>query len=483
MNAASSLLVVLLAGSSPPAADLAGAWSGTVEHDGEKAPFALELEPGDDGKVLVKMSFPLTHLRSSPIGRAPLKVDGRDVRLGPFAFTYDAEARTLSGVLPEALVPVYRMAVTLRHVDRLEPAPPRPEIAAPVAKPVWTFDAGAPLWAGATFAEGLVLAGDDKGRLHGLDPRTGRERWSFQAGGPVRSRVTADAGDVFFQADDGFAYRLAAASGEERWRVRVVEKAIVRLPLDDPGSRFDTSGSGVTPAGERLYLGTHDGRVVALDRERGARIWEFASGASVLGRPAVDSGRVYFGSFDGFVYALDAARGQLVWKRETHGAVVSTPAVDGDRVVVGNRAYDLLGLDAATGQPAWKRYIWGSWVESSAALRDGVAYVGSSDAAALFAFDVRSGRPLWRLDVRGWAWGEPAVTDRRVFVGVAATAGYMVEHRGGMVAVDRATGRPAWHYEPEPRPTGASGFPGSAAVGSGLVFVAGVDGRVYAFTQ
>jgi len=38
----------------PTAAELAGAWSGTVEHAGEKTPFALELEPAADGKMLLK---------------------------------------------------------------------------------------------------------------------------------------------------------------------------------------------------------------------------------------------------------------------------------------------------------------------------------------------------------------------------------------------------------------------------------------------
>jgi outer membrane protein assembly factor BamB len=162
---------------------------------------------------------------------------------------------------------------------------------------------------------------------------------------------------------------------------------------------------------------------------------------------------------------------------------VSTPAPAGDRIVVGNRAYDLLGLDARTGEPAWTRYIWFSWVESSALVRDGVAYVGSSDAAAVYAFDAATGERRWKADVFGWAWGQPAVTGDRVFAGTASQAGYLAGHRGMVVALDRATGRPVWHYPAVPAPTGAYGFPGSPAVGEGLVFVTGLDGTVYAFPQ
>jgi len=463
-------------------AEVAGVWAGTLSHAGETEPIALELEPGTDGKVLIRMSVPIAHLAGAPIGRAPAQVQGNEVRLGPFVFQYDRGEKTLSGVAPKELVPLYEIPLTLRRVDRFD-VPERPEIGAPLAAPVWTFEAGSPLWAGATFADGTVYAGGQDGQLHALDVRTGQKRWSFRAGGPIRTRATVSSADLYFQADDGFLYKLATASGEVRWRVRVVQKPIDRLPFDNPKSRYDRFGSDVTVAGGRLYLGTHDGRLVAVDPAQGEVAWEFASGDSVLAAPAVEGDRVFFGSFDGHVYALEAATGRPVWKRDTRGAVVSTPALVGDRVVVGNRSYDLVGLDARTGEPAWTRYIWFSWVESSAAVRDGVVYVGSSDAAAVYAFDARSGDRRWKTDVYGWAWGQPALTDARVYAGTASQKDYLAGHKGLVVAMDRATGRPAWHYLAEPAATGAYGFPGSPAVGAGLVFVTGLDGKVYAFAQ
>ncbi|HEY6554653.1 MAG TPA: PQQ-binding-like beta-propeller repeat protein [Vicinamibacteria bacterium] len=465
-------------------ADLTGSWLAELRHEGESTPFGLELEAAEDGKVLVKMSMPVVHMRHQAVGKMPLSVSGQEVKFGPFAFTYDPAARTLSGAMPKDLVPVYSIPLLLKRVDRLD-LPERPEVAAPLAEPIWTFEAGSPLWPGATFADGTVYAGGNDGRLHALDAATGKPRWSFLAGGPIRALATVAGGDVFFQADDGFVYKLAAATGKEQWRVQVGTKPVERLPFDNPKSRYDRFGSGVTVDGGRLYLGTHEGRVLALEAASGKTVWEFASGDSVLAAPAVALGRVYFGSYDGHVYALDAVRGQLVWKHDTKAAVVSTPAVDAasGRVVIGSRSYDLLGLDAATGARVWKQYIWSSWVESSASLRDGVAYVGSSDAAALYAFDARTGRRLWATDVHGWAWGQPAVTEGRVFIGAAATKDYLVGHRGGAVAVDRATGRPVWNFVAKASDAGSYGFPGTPALGAGRVFLTGLDGRVYAFAQ
>jgi outer membrane protein assembly factor BamB len=124
-----------------------------------------------------------------------------------------------------------------------------------------------------------------------------------------------------------------------------------------------------------------------------------------------------------------------------------------------------------------------SWVESSATIRDAVAYVGSSDAAALFAYDARDGRRRWATDVHGWAWGQPAVGARRVYAGTSSQVGYLAQHAGGLLALDRATGAIVWRYASAAPDSGAYGFPGSPALGDGRVFAGGLDGRVYAFTE
>jgi outer membrane protein assembly factor BamB len=409
-----------------------------------------------------------------------LVAENDSVRLGPFRFAYDPSAGTLAGLMPRGLVPVYSMPIRLRRVDRFD-APPRPPLAGRPAEPRWTFEAGSPLWAGPTFDAGRLYVGAQDGSVFALDARSGARRWVYKAGGPIRTRPIVARGTVLLQADDGMLYALSAHDGRLEWRVKIVERPIERLPFDNPKSRYDRFGSDVTVAGGRLYVGTHDGTVLALSASDGRRLWEFRAGDAVLAAPAVEDGRVLFGSYDHSVYALDARTGRLLWKRDTQGAVVSTPAVVGGHVVVGNRCYDLLGLDARTGDVAWKRYVWSSWVESSAAVRDGVAYVGSSDAAAVFAVDARTGAPRWTTDVHGWAWGQCAVTRDRVYAGTSGQVGYPVPHHGGLLALDRRTGAVAWHFATTPPDSGAFGFPGSPAVGMGLVFASGLDGRVYAF--
>lgn len=465
-----------------PGHDLAGTWAGLATHDGETRPIALEIEAGEDSAVTLRLSFPVAHLHRLELARRVPRVEGDSVHLGSFHFAHDRRAGTLTGNLPPVLVPVYSIPIVLRRVERFDP-PPRVALDAPLAAPRWTFEAGSPLWAGPTLAGAVVYVGAQDGGVHALEAASGKELWARRLGGPIRTRLTASGEALYVQADDGFLYKLDAASGERLWQVRIVERPIERLPFDDPRSRYDRFGSDVTVSGARLLVGTHDGKVLALDAARGERLWEFQAGDAVLAAPALAGNRVLFGSYDRHVYALDAATGRLLWKRDTQGAVVSAPAIEGHVAVVGNRCYDLLGLDVRTGEVLWKRYVWMSWVESSATIRGGVAYVGSSDAAAVLAFETRTGRPMWSTDVHGWSWGQPAVTARSVVAGTSGQAGYPVPHHGGVVALDRRSGRILWRYATPAPDSGAYGIPGSPAVGSGRIFVGGLDGRVLAFDE
>ncbi|HEX9186435.1 MAG TPA: PQQ-binding-like beta-propeller repeat protein [Vicinamibacteria bacterium] len=198
------------------AATLAGAWSGAITHEGETTPFALELVPQPDGAVLVKATIPSMHVSGQAFGSFPLKIEGETAGLGPFSFRYDAAAGTLSGVVPEGLAPVYRIPLVLRRVERIE-APARPAPGGSLVRPAWTYEAGSPLWAGPTYAEGVVYVGGQDGQVHAVEARTGRRLWVFSAGGPVRTRPTVAAGSVYVPADDGVLYKLTASGGGVAW--------------------------------------------------------------------------------------------------------------------------------------------------------------------------------------------------------------------------------------------------------------------------
>lgn len=87
----------------------------------------------------------------------------------------------------------------------------------------------------------------------------------------------------------------------------------------------DTVNRGLATWGDRLYLGTLDGRLVALDRERGEMIWETltvdpSQSYTVTGAPRIIEGKVIIGNggaefgVRGYVAAYDADDGEELWR-------------------------------------------------------------------------------------------------------------------------------------------------------------------------
>lgn len=463
--------------------EVVGVWAGDVEHDGDTTPIGVEFERRGDAVRTIVM-LPAIHGRT---GLGPATVKNGHVEAGTVGFDVDSGSQVMTMTLPQGLVPRYQLRATLRRVESFT-LPARPQPAAPTRDPAWSVDLGAPSWADAAFADGRVFIGAENGVMRAIDARTGRQVWQFAAGGAIRARAGFIGSDVLIHADDGFVYRLDGRTGLERWRSRVAEQPTTRRPIADPKGRYENRASSITVSGRRLFVGTHEGRLLALDAERGTQLWEFRAEDSITSTPAVDGNTVFVGSFDHFVYAVNATTGAMRWRYDTGDQMTSDIAVRGSQIISGSRSYDLEALDAARGTPVWKKYFWFSWVESSPTIYEDIVYIGSSDAAKVSAIDASSGRSLWEADAGGSAWGRPAVTGSTVYEGVAGVVAYVSPHRGSVSAFDRATGTLSWWYAakpPEPAPTEATpyGFAGSVAVGGGMVFAGGLDGRLYAFRQ
>jgi len=457
------------------AESLLGWWSAEVTHNHQREVFAVVFEREDDGKIAAAVAMPAIEAWNVPVGAATLDPGARRVRIGGWTLTWEPSGPALIAALPESLVPVHTIEARFTRSGPVEPVAMPPDDS-PVAEPVWTYEAGAPIWGGVACADGTVYVGDDAGVLHAVDAKTGRQRWRAATGGAVRARPTLDGQALYVPSDDGSLYRLEVSDGRLRWKVPVVEGEFER------GARFDQyAGSAVIEAGT-LYLGTGDGRVLALDPVDGSTRWVFHAGDGVGSTPAVGGGRVFVGSFDGKVYALDAASGAVLWSHDTGAPVSSSPALAGGRVLVGSRSYDLFALDAATGEVDWRYYYWFSWVDSDPTVADDTAYVGSSDALKVLALDVETGRPRWTFRTGGWSWARPAVADDAVYAGAVGVRQYIGERRGGFFAIRRDDGSPLWHFPvAEPGAGDLWGFASGPALGDRHVFVGGLDGTLYAF--
>ncbi len=176
-----------------------------------------------------------------------------------------------------------------------------------------------------------VYAGRDQ--IYALDARTGGRVWTFDDpavsafANPVVAEETVYAAATIRTdgVPTGILFALDAEVGTERWRV---ETGLSPTP------------PAVTPDG--LYLAAD--RVLALDH-RGRERWEYGGNQFVTASPSVAGDTVYLGGIDGRVVALDADDGERRWTRATPGSLLFSPAIIGERMYLSSADGYLLAFD------------------------------------------------------------------------------------------------------------------------------------------
>ncbi|MBI2188378.1 MAG: PQQ-dependent dehydrogenase, methanol/ethanol family [Acidobacteria bacterium] len=224
-----------------------------------------------------------------------------------------------------------------------------------------------------------------------------------------------------------------------------------------------------------LYVSTAWSRVKAYDAATGKPLWaydpevpgEWAVNAccDVVNRGvAAWNGKVYVGSFDGRLIALDAATGRELWDVNTVDrtkpyTITGAPRVVKGKVLIGNagaefgvRGY-ISAYDAETGQLAWRFYT----VPGNPA--DGFESPALKMAAATWSGE------WWTLGGGGTVWDsmayDPELDLLYVGVGNGSPWNHMLRSEGkgdnlflaSIVALDPDDGSYVWHYQTSPGET------------------------------
>ena len=320
----------------------------------------------------------------------------------------------------------------------------------------WTFATGDRIVSSPVQSGGVVYFGSDDGYIYAVDAASGRKRWSRRTGGPVASTPAIADGTLYVGSYDGHFYALDAASGALRWRFttsgerRFEAKGLHGLlpkqqTIADP---FDVFLSSPVVAQGRVYFGSGDGNIYALDVRTGEVAWTFATGDVVHASPAYADGVLYVGSWDSRLYALDAASGAERWRFQggvdpvIHNQVgfQSSPAVVDGVVYVGCRDSKLYAIDAATGRELWHYDNAGSWVIASPAVARGRVMFATSDSSRYLVVDAKSGRELLAQQGRAFMFSSPVVAGSVVLIGVL---------NGTLEARDFDSGELLWSFATE----------------------------------
>jgi outer membrane protein assembly factor BamB len=231
-----------------------------------------------------------------------------------------------------------------------------------------------------------------------------------------------------------------AATGKRLWRVAVRSKK--KKEKKEQGF-----GGGIGVAGERVFVSSGVGFVVALDAANGSEIWRTEIGLPLRGSPTIADGRVFVITNDNQLYALDEKTGENLWSHvgiaenaEMMGA--ASPAVIGDVVVVAYSSGELFALRVENGRVAWTDSLTRTGrmtplsslndIDGSPVVYHGRVYA-ISHSGRMVAIDLRSGARVWERNVAGvqtpWIAGD--------FI-------YIVTVQGDVVCLSARSGRVRW---------------------------------------
>jgi outer membrane protein assembly factor BamB len=151
---------------------------------------------------------------------------------------------------------------------------------------------------------------------------------------------------------------------------------------------------------DRIYVGTHFGKLLCLNAISGETIWSFQAYGEVASTPAVYGDTVIFGDSDGQVYSIRKQDGLVNWTYKVQGEALGRINVHQDKVLFTSTFNRLYALDARDGTWLWthQRNLPDAFSVRgvSSPVTDGTnVYAGLADGY-LIAVDIERGREVWK---------------------------------------------------------------------------------------
>lgn len=246
------------------------------------------------------------------------------------------------------------------------------------------------LSAGVVVGNGVVIAGNQKGELFGLDQNTGKVIWQAQLSGPIITPSHIQLGRVITVTNDGNVYANDVATGQQLWTYKLPNVQLslrgqaTPVQLDPNNVLIATANSYVygidvvsgvprlqrrvsvaegrtdiqrlndidgdpVMMGQFLVTTSYQGQVTVTDLQQQQVVW--SDNVSSIKRPEVTQDTVYVSTADGKIIAYGLLTGQKLWENDQllHRKL-SNPVLLGSDLVVGDFDGALSLIDPKTGK-------------------------------------------------------------------------------------------------------------------------------------
>lgn len=265
------------------------------------------------------------------------------------------------------------------------------------------------------------------------------------------------------------------------------------------GTRAEQGWSGTTFDNGILYVGSADGKVMAVNSSTRNLEWSYAivmpSGggmscgqtsapAAIYGTPVVDGDLVYIGSYAGKVLALSTSarsqglsfpqkrNGEWEWDCPKMGkesnAIVASPAVGEDAIYVASSSGRVYSLDKDFGDLNWESDVLGEklWTSPVLDLDNDAIYV-STFADHIYALSTSDGGLLWAFKADEGFVSSPVLYKDTIFVGSFSY---------NLYAIKIGDDEPLWKFP------GGNWFWATPVVKDDMVYAGCLDGKIYAIS-
>jgi outer membrane protein assembly factor BamB len=187
----------------------------------------------------------------------------------------------------------------------------------------WKFKTNGPVHATPGVSDGLAfIAGCDE-MFRAIRISDGKEVFSVSSGAYTGASPALRGGSAYYGTFDNEVLSVNLAERKIAWH------------YEHPQRKFPFYSSAAVTS-SRVVLGGRDKMVHGLTLN-GKAAWTFTTRARVESSPAIAGDRVFVGSNDGRFYVLSLTNGTKLWEFEAGAPLSASPAIANGRIVIGSQ--------------------------------------------------------------------------------------------------------------------------------------------------
>jgi outer membrane protein assembly factor BamB len=270
----------------------------------------------------------------------------------------------------------------------------------------WIINTGLPLSSGPGVGQGVIVVGTRTGQVVALREQDGTQLWQAPLPGAVLAKPLVLQRTVIIKATDGVLRALQLADGQVSWSLHQTEPNLILRGASMP---FLKNGA--------LFVGFANGSLAKIDAKTGEMEWRRSiavpEGAFSIERMIdIDANPVSYGyriitaTYQGKISALDEDNGELVWSKDMSSYTGMTTSKQ--VVYITDADSHLFAFDIDTGREMWRQTTLTARRATAPVIMGRYVVIGDQEGY-LHWFNQRDGRPAARALVGDAILADPIV--------------------------------------------------------------------------